>query len=314
MRAAQIKQYGHADAIQLARAPKPKAGRGQVVLEVFASSINPVDAKLREGKLQSAAPLGLPITLGVDVAGIVDSVGEEVLDFKAGDRVYGMASPLSGGSGAFAEFAVAPAQMLGKMPQRSSYTEAAAIALTGVSALQALTHHLDLKAGQRILIQGGAGGIGSIAIQIAKFLDAFVATTVATEDVEFARSLGADQIIDFKKHQFEDLVSELDAVLDTAGGEIAQRSYQVLRPAGRLVSMTAPPDELLAQRHDVTAMMQLTEVTTRRLNALAKLIDDGVVTVHIEKTYPLSQVREAFAEKESGHVRGKIAIEVRRQS
>jgi alcohol dehydrogenase len=309
MKAAQIKNYGHADTIRVASAPKPKAGTGQVVLEVHASSINPIDALIREGKFPGAE---LPMILGVDVAGIIDSVGEGASTFKGGDRVFGQASAVGGGSGAFAEFAIAPESMLGKMPQRASYTEAASVALTGVSALQALTEHINLTAGQKLLIQGGAGGIGSIAVQFAKYLGAHVATTVSGADVDFAKELGADLVIDYQTQKFEDVVRDFDAVFDTVGGETAHRSYAALKRGGVLVSMIASVDEPMRQQYGVNAMMQSTKVTTDKLNALSKLIDDGVITVHVEKTYPLAEVSEAFNQKESGHVRGKIAIEVRK--
>jgi NADPH:quinone reductase-like Zn-dependent oxidoreductase len=308
MKAAQITQYGHADAIKLKSASKPKAGPGQVLIEVHASSINPADSKVREGM----GKVPLPMTLGLDVAGLVDSVGPEVTHLKAGDRVYGQAGTSAGGSGAFAEFAVAAAEQLAKMPDRLNYVEAAAVSLTGTSALQAITEHLALKPSQKILIHGGAGGIGSIAIQIARHLGGYVATTVSTEDVEFARGLGANLVIDYKKEAFEPLVSDFDAVFDTVGGETCARSYKVLKPGGILVSMTEAPNEALAQQLEITAILQLTRATTERLAALAKLIDAGVVTIHVDKTYRLDQVTEAFNEKENGHVRGKIAIEVRK--
>ncbi len=308
MRAAQISQYGHADAIKLKNMPKPKAGKGQLVIEVHASSINPVDSAVREGFFQ----VPLPTTLGFDVSGVVDSVGEDVATFKAGDRVYGQSNPLRGGSGAFADYALAPAAMLGKMPDKLSYIDAAAVALTGTSALQALTEHLALKQGQKILIHGGAGGIGSIAIQIAKHLGAFVATTVNVDDVDFVRHLGADQVIDYKAQRFEQLVSDFDAVFDTVGGDTLARSYQVLKRGGILVSMTTAPNEPLAQQMGITALMQFTQPTPERLAALARLVDEGVVSIHVEKTFPLELVGEAFKEKECGHVRGKIAIEVKK--
>jgi NADPH:quinone reductase-like Zn-dependent oxidoreductase len=310
MKAAQIARYGHADAITLNEVDVPAAGPGQVLLEVHASSINPVDVYIREGKRQERYPLRLPVTLGYDVAGVVKQLGEGVTSLRVGDAVYGQAAVTTGGSGAFAEFALAPAARLARMPQQLSFTDAASLPLVGVSALQAVVEYMKVQPGQKVLIHGGGGGIGSVAIQIAKSAGARVATTATGDDLAFVKQLGADEVIDYRSQAFDTLLSGYDAAFDTVGGDTYARSFKVLRRGGVLVSMTHPPKTDLPERFGVTAVDENTRMTTDALEALTRLVEAGVVTPHVDRAYPLDRIREAFEAKErgAGSVRGKIAI------
>jgi len=310
MKAAQIERFGPPDAITLNDVPVPAPGPEQVLVEVHASSINPVDTYIREGKRQQRFPLTLPVTLGSDVAGVVKKLGDGVTSLNVGESVYGQAAVTGGGSGAFAQYAVAQASRLARMPHNLGFTEAASLPLVGVSALQAIVEYMKVAPGQKILIQGGGGGIGSIAIQIAKHAGAYVATTATGDDLAFVKELGVDQVIDYKAQRFDDVLSGYDGAFDTVGGDTFMRTFAVLRRGGILVSMTHPPKTELAERYGVTVIDESTRMETGELDLLTHLVLAGVVTAHVDRAYPLDRIREAFADKErgSGSVRGKIAI------
>ena len=310
MKAAQISDYGHADIIKVVEVDEPKAGKDQVLVAVHASSINPFDTSVREGYLKDAIPLKLPVTLGGDIAGVVQAVGDGVVSVKVGDKVYGQANVVAGNSGAFAEAAVTAAKQLALMPGNVDYNEAAALALTGASALQAMTEHIKLQKGQKILIHGGAGGIGTIAIQIAKHLGAYVATTATGDGLDYVKGLGADEVIDYKSQAFDELLHDYDAVFDTVAGETYDRSFKVLRSGGIIVSMTQQPKSELMEQYGVSAFAQQTHVTTEILNDLTKLVEDKVVTPHVDKSYPLAEIQEAFKARESGTVKGKVVVSI----
>lgn len=306
MKAARISEYGSAEVVTVEEIDKPVAAAGQVLVAVKASSINPFDRMMREGYLKDM--LTLPFTLGGDIAGVVEAVGEGVENVAVGDAVYGQANVIAGNSGAFAELAATKAEQVAKKPESLDFPAAAAVVLTGVSAWQALTQHIQLKSGQKILIHGGAGGIGTIAIQIAKHLGAYVATTATGDGLDYVKQLGADQVIDYQNEKFEELVSDFDAVYDTVAGETYDRSFAVLKEGGIIVSMNAQPNEELAEQHKVTALLQSTKVTTSSLDELTKLIDEKVVTVHVDQTFALENVQAAFKAWESGAVKGKVVL------
>lgn len=306
MKAARISEYGSAEIVTIEEIDQPVAAAGQVLVAVKASSINPFDRMMREGYLKDM--LTLPFTLGGDIAGVVEAVGEGVDNIAVGDAVYGQANVIAGNSGAFAELAATKAEQVAKKPESLDFPAAAAVVLTGVSAWQALTQHIQLKSGQKILIHGGAGGIGTIAIQIAKHLGAYVATTATGDGLDYVKQLGADQVIDYQNEKFEELVSDFDAVYDTVAGETYDRSFAVLKEGGIIVSMNAQPNEELAEQHKVTALLQSTKVTTSSLDELTKLIDEKVVTVHVDQTFALENVQAAFKAWESGAVKGKVVL------
>lgn len=311
MKAAQINEYGDASVITLTNdAPKPEPTEGQVLLAVHAASINPIDYKVRRGDLKDHVPLQFPITLGGDVAGEIVGVGAGVTGLHEGDKVYGQANVLGGGSGALAEFATTKASQLAAMPAGLNFEEAASLPLTGQSALQVLTNLLAVQAGQKLLVQGGAGGIGSMAVQIAKHLGAYVAATAATESVDYVTSLGADMVVDYKTQDAAGLLHDYNAVFDTVGGDTYAASFAILKKGGIIASMVMPPNEALAREHGVTAKLQSTKTTTESLQALSKLVADGVIKPHIDKTYSINDIQQAFTELESGTVRGKVVLKI----
>lgn len=254
MKAAQINEYGHADAVKVVEISKPPITKDQVLVEVQAASLNPFDTMVREGYVKDMVK-HLPITLGGDIAGVVREVGAEVEGFHEGDIVYGQANAVAGNSGALAEYAATSAEQIAKAPAGIDITEAASLPLVGISALQAVTEHIQLKADQKIFIHGGAGGIGSIAIQIAKNIGAHVATTATGEGVDYVKGLGADEVIDYKTEDFAQKLSDYDAAFDTVGGEDFAKALTILTKGGIGVSMTVKVDEAEAAELDVTAML-----------------------------------------------------------
>ena len=312
MKAVQIKGYGGVEVIEINdNALKPTPSKNQVLVEVHAASINPVDWKIRSGYLKDMMPLNFPATLGGDFAGAVTEVGEEVSEFKTGDEVFGSAIVLNGGSGSFAQFLVANVANIAHKPKTVNFEQAAALPLVGASAVQALEEHIKLQGGQKILIHGGAGGIGHVAIQLAKVLGAHVATTVSTEDTDFAKSLGADEVIDYKTQKFEELLKNFDAVFDTVGGKITDVSFSVLKKNGVIVSMVGQPNEDLAKQHGIIAIGQGTSTNASHLRRVAELVDSRKLKAKIDKIFPLEQVKEAFRYQEENHPRGKVVIKIK---
>ena len=311
MKAAELKTYGGTESILFNKnAPAPKVQPGKVVVEVYAAGVNPFDWKVRAGFMKQTMPLRFPVVLGGDFSGVVSEVGAGVTDYKVGDAVYGQASIFNGGSGALAEYDLAPVKAIARKPKNLNHLEAAAIPLTGVSAIQALVEHANLQSGQKILIHGGAGGIGTIAIQLAKHLAAYVATTVSADDVDYVKKLGADEAIDYKKEKFEESLSGFDAVYDTVGGETYAGSFKILKPGGVIVSMLEKEDRELMEQYGVKAISQFTQVTNARLNKLSELVESGVIKVHIDKIFPLSEAAEALTYLQQGHPRGKVVANV----
>ena len=288
--------------------PMPKVSAGKLLIEVHAAGVNPSDWKIRQGYM---GKLTFPATLGGDFAGIITKVGEGVTSFKKGDEVFGNSNVLSGGSGSFAQFTLIDTSHIALKPKNLSMQEAGAIPLTGISAVQGLLEHLKLTKGQKILIQGGAGGIGTMAIQIAKDVGAHIATTAKTEDLEYVKSLGADETIDYKTQKFEDVLSGYDAVFDTVGGETYERSFKVLKKGGMIVSMEEKPNDELMKRYEVIAISEQARVRTERLQRLAEFVEKGAVIVHIEKSFPLEQAGDALAYLEQKHPNGKIILKIR---
>jgi NADPH:quinone reductase-like Zn-dependent oxidoreductase len=291
-------------------APKPKAGAGQVLVEVHAAAANPFDWKVREGYMKEFIPLKVPAILGGDVAGTVAEIDGDVTGFIVGQAVYGMANA-AGGQGSFAEFTPVNAQQLVTKPKSVDFMAAAALPLAAVSAYQALIDHIGLQAGQKILIHGGAGGIGSLAIQIAKNLGAYVATTANSTETDFVKSLGADEAIDYQTQDFSTLLKDYDAVFDTVGGETNTKSYTILKKSGALVSMVQPVDEALAKQYDVKYTQQSSKPTVEHLTKIAELVDDGKLKAKVDKVFPLDQAAEALEYLKTGHPRGKVVIQVK---
>jgi alcohol dehydrogenase len=311
MKAAQVSKYGGSEVVSVVEVPEPDLKAEQLLVEVYAASINPFDGKLRSGMYKETIPIQVPYIPGADFAGVVRKIGQGVQDFGVGDAVYGHAIVLIGGSGAFAESTAVNTANAAKKPQSIDFIAAASLPLVGSSAIQALEEHMNLTKGQKILIHGGAGGIGSIAIQIAKNIGAYVATTVSSDDFEHVRGLGADKTIDYKHETFETMLSEYDAVFDTIGGSVMEKSFNVLKKGGVLVSMVGQPSEQAAAARGIKAIAQQTQTNASHLTRLAQLVDSGVVKAQVDKVYPLSAVREAFDRLEKGSPRGKVVLQMR---
>jgi len=311
MKSVQIKKYGSSEAIEINQgAPEPVVSVGKVLVIVKAAGVNPIDWKIREGYMQQKFQLQFPSTLGMDFSGVIKQVGEGVSAFKQGKEVYGQASVVTGGSGAFAEMAVANADSIADKPRNLSYTEAAALPLVGISAWQALVENIGLSKDQKILIHGGAGGIGSIAIPLAKHLGASVATTVSTNDKQFVRELGASQVIDYKTENFEEILNDYDAAFDTIGGETYRRSFKVLKKGGIIVSMLEQPNSELMNQYGVKAIFQFTQVNRDRLTKLAQWVDQNNIQVNVEKTFSLDEAGNALDYLKDIHPRGKVVLTV----
>ena len=311
MKAAQLTSYGGQNSLQIKiDVDRPLPAAGQVLVAVHAAAVNPFDIKVREGLVQQMAKLELPATLGGDMAGVVAELGEGVTGFQAGQAVYGQAGGLSG-QGSFAEFTPVKAESLSSKPSSIDFKTAAALPLVSVSAYQALVDHMNLQSGQKILIHGGAGGIGTMAIQLAKHLGAYVATTATGSEVDYVKNLGADEVVDYTSQDFSTILKNYDAVFDTVGGETNIKSYKVLKAGGSLVSMVEQPNEELIKQQGVQYTAQFTRVTTERLENITKLVDSGILKVHIDKTFPLDQAAEALEYLKTGHPHGKVVIEIK---
>lgn len=311
MKAAQITKYGGQDAVTVNEGvERPAASAGHVIIEVHAAAVNPFDIKVREGLVREMTELNFPAILGGDVAGVISEIGEGVTGFEVGQEVYGAAGALSG-HGAFAEYTSIIAGQLASKPRSVNFVRAAALPLVGSSAYQAIVETMALQAGQKVLIHGGAGGIGSLAIQIAKSIGAYVATTASTADIDFAKSLGANEVIDYTSQDFSEILSDYDAVLDTIGGETNTKSYDVLKHGGILVSMAAPANEELVEKHGITYSAQFTKAITERLIKVAELVDAGAIAVKVDKVFPLDNAADALEYQKTGRPRGKVVIKVK---
>lgn len=304
MKAVRIHNFG--DAPRIEDAPMPDVAPDGVLVRVQAAALNPLDALVASGIARQFFDLEPPLTLATDFAGVVERVGAAVTEWKAGDRVIAWTdASLSGG---LAEFAVAPARACVALPPALSAAEGAAIPTAGITAWHALFSAAGLKAGETVLIHAGAGGVGGFAVQFARMAGARVIATASGDGLGLARGLGADQVIDYRAQDFAAAVSGADVVLDLVGGETQTRSYSVLRPGGRLVSATMPPDQALAQAHGVTASMFYAKPYAAGLSDLVTTIVDNKVEIIIDRLTPTAAFGEAWARQTSGRARGKVVV------
>ena len=307
MKAVRVHQFGGIEAIVHEEVPRPAPRQGQVLVRVKAAAVGPWDAWVRAGK--SALPQPLSLTLGSDLAGVVEEVGPGVSGFHPGDEIFGVTN--SQFTGAYAEHAVADAAMIAAKPRRLSYVEAASVPVVASTAWQMVFDHGQVNGTKRVLVQGAAGNVGAYAVQLAKRTGAEVVGTVFTRDVDYVRSLRTDQVIDVQTARFEERVKDLDFVIDTIGGEVLDRSFEVLRSGGVLVSSVAEPDPARAVQHRVRSVFFLVAVTTAGLTRLADLIDSGQLTPNIGEVLPLSEARRAHAMLAGKpHKRGRIVLVV----
>ena len=308
MKAVRIHSYGEPDVLLYEEAPVPEPGEDEVLIRVHATSVNPFDWKVRRGYLAGWFNHALPLTLGWDVSGVVETAGTQVVDLRSGDEVYGMAD--ASRNGAYAEYIVVRASQLARKPRSVDHVHAAAVPQAALTAWQSLFNAGGLTAGQRVLIHAAAGGVGHFAVQFAKQRGAYVIGTASGRNIDFLRELGADEVIDYTTTAFEDVVRDVDVVLDTIGGDTQERSWQVLKPGGILVSIVQPPSADLAAQHGVRLAFLGASQNVDDLNAIAELIDTGKVKPAVSSVLPLHEVRDAHALSETLHTRGKIVMKV----
>jgi NADPH:quinone reductase-like Zn-dependent oxidoreductase len=306
MKAAYIDRFGGPEVLQYGDLPDPVASAGQVVVDVVAASVNGADWRVRAGQYGQAK---FPLVLGRDFSGAVAALGEGVNDFKVGDAVFGVLE--AGREGAYAEKLAIMAAIIAKKSDAVSHIDAAALALTGLTAIISVETTLKLQRGETILIQGGAGGVASFAIQLAKHIGARVITTTSAANLDYVRGLGADEVIDYNAQDFTRTVSNCDAVFDTVGGDVAHKSFAVLKPGGRAAFIASGPQAPKPDRSDVTALRPAVGRARAPLERVAQLAASGAVRPPEVKLYRLAQAAEAHRLSESRHFRGKLVFEVR---
>ncbi len=317
MKAIRINEFGGPEVMKLEEIERPVPASDEILVKVYASGVNPADWVIRNGGNDFLRPLlKLPLTLGWDAAGIVEETGIDVTEFKKDDAVYGI--PNFPGDGSYAEYCVAKASQFALKPKSISFNEAAGVPLAGLTAWTAIFHFGKLAAGQRILIHGASGGVGSLAVQFAKAKGAYVIGVASTQNLDYLKQLGADEVIDYKTQRFEDMVQDIDVVFDASplrDNNERLKSVEVLKEGGILVSVNVDlpfGDEVSKALAQKNAKGELVAVQMRHdwLQEMAQLIDEGKVKVFISKVYPLEEVAEAHRESETWHVRGKLILEI----
>jgi len=306
MKAAFIEQYGGPDVLRYGDLPDPVPAPGEVVIDVHAASVNAADWKVRTGQYE---PAKFPLILGRDFSGVVAAVGTGVADLRVGDAVFGVCE--AGQEGAYAEKIAVKAAIIAKKPERLSHVNAAALALTGLTALSAVEDTLKLNRGETILVQGGAGGVAGFAIQLGKHVGARVITTASAANRDYVRGLGADEVIDYNAVDFTQAVRDCDAVFDTVGGDVAQRSFAVLKPGGRAAFIASGAQAPKSPRDDVASLRPPVKRARRPLERILELFEAGAIRVPQIKLYRLSEAADAHRLSESRHFRGKLVFQVR---
>jgi len=332
MKALILKRYGRSDQIAFADIPRPTIKPDEMLVQVHAAGLNPIDTMIPKGTFKSILRFQLPVTMGSDLAGVVVEVGSRVTRFKPGDSVF--ASTFELGTGSLAEFAVVPESAAAIKPANLDFVQAASIPMVGLTSWQALKERAGLKPGQKVFIPAGAGGIGTFAIQLAKHLGAQVGTTTSTGNVELVRSLGADEVIDYKKQEFEDVLQDYDVVLGTVRGDGIEKSLQILKPNSRVVSLIGPPDAAFARARGMNFFMTFVfgllsgkiirqarkrgieysflfaHPDGRQLAEIGELLNAGRIHPVIDKVFPFDQAKEALAYLEKGRARGKVVVQM----
>jgi len=306
VKAVSIEKFGGADVLHYGDQPDPVAATGEVVVDVVAASINAADWKVRAGEYSQAT---FPLILGRDFSGVIAALGPGVDDLKVGDAVFGVLDV--GREGAYAEKLAIKASIIAEKPVSLSHIDAAALALTGLTAIRTLEDTLKLQRGEKILIQGGAGGVASFAIQLAKHIGAHVITTTSAANLDYVHSLGADEVINYATTDFTRVVTNCDAVFDTVGGEVAQKSFVVLRPGGRAAFIASGAQAPKPGRNDVTSLRPNVVRARAPLERIGQLVAAGAVRPPEIKLFRLSQANEAHRLSESRHFRGKLVFQVR---
>ena len=332
MKAFLLDRYGKTGNTRIGDAPEPPMGDGDVLVRIHAASVNPLDFKIRDGDFKLILPYRLPLILGNDLAGVVEKVGAKVTRFQPGDAVY--ARPDKARIGTFAELIAIDEADVARKPANVTMEEAASLPLVGLTAWQALIERGKLLAGQTVLIHAGSGGVGVFAIQLAKHLGATVATTTSTANVEWVKRLGADIVIDYKKEKFQDVLRDVDVVLNTLGPDTLEQSLQVMKPGGRLISISGPPDPAFARDAGLSwPLVQVMRLLSRRIRSRAKqrgveysflfmrpdgaqlqqiaaLVEAGTIQPVVDKVFPFEQTQDALAYVETGRAKGKVVIKL----
>jgi len=333
MKAFVLDRYGKAGALRPADVPMPELRDDEVLVQVHAAGVNLLDAKIRDGEFKLILPYRLPLILGHDVAGVVAQVGSRVQQFRLGDEVYARADDFR--IGTFAEYVPVKEASLALKPKGLTMEEAASIPLVALTAWQALVEKADLKKGQKVFIQAGSGGVGTLAIQLAKHLGATVATTTSTANVALVKSLGADVVIDYKSQDFEEILRDCDVVLNSQDGKTLEKSLRVLRRGGKLITISGPPDPEFGKEIGapgfVKLVMRLLSAGVRRraknrgvgfsflfmrangsqLGEITRLFDAGALHPVIDRVFPFESTNEALAYVEAGRAKGKVVVKIR---
>jgi NADPH:quinone reductase-like Zn-dependent oxidoreductase len=310
MKAIRVHQYGGPEVLIYEDAPKPEPSAGQALVRVHATSVNPIDWKIRAGHLQAYIPMKLPIIPGLDLSGVVEALAPGVSGVSVGDDVYTRAEVSPNGS--YADYIAVPASILARKPRSLDHTRAAAVPLAGLTAFQNLfgANAIALTEGQVVLIHGAAGGVGTFAVQLAHMRGARVIATGSARNEAFLRELGADEFIDYTKQRFEDKVHGVDAVLDTVGGDTLDRSWGVIKRGGVLASIAGQPSAEAAAAHGVRGHFVMTPTKKDDLDELTRLIDAGQLRPIVSEILPLPEARRAHEIGEKSHTRGKLVLQV----
>ena len=303
MQAVRAHDYGNPDVLQLEQAPIPEPGADQVLIRLRATGVNPVDWKTRAGMYKQFWPLSFPWTPGIDGAGTIESVGVKVRQYKKGQAVFGIVI------GGYAEFALAQAGDIQPKPENLSYKEAASIPVGALTAWAAVVEVANVQPGQRVLVQGGAGGVGLYVVQLAHWKGADITATASARNVEFVRSLGAKDVIDYQTARFEDVLKDFDVVIDTVGGDLPERSYKVLRPGGVFVTVAARLPEDAGKAYNIRAV-SAGRAPSENLKEITELIEAGQFKPVAGTVFPLEDARRAQQLSQSGHGRGRILLQI----
>ncbi len=302
MKAIQIKEYGDENVMHFTDVERPQPKKNEILVKIEAAAINPFNNKIRDGKGKLWG-LKLPLILGADFAGTVEEVGQEISKYKKGDEVYGKIL-----IGCYAEYVVVKEDELSLKPKNLNFDEAASIPMGALTAYQAIFDTANLQSGQKILVHGASGGVGSMAVQLAKAKGAYVTATASASNKDFVMSLGADEFIDYKNEAFEKQVKDQDVVFDPIGEETNEKSYQVLKKGGFLVSLVQEGDKELMKKYGVTAKVMSSHPNPTQLEEITKMIEDGKIKTRVDQTFPLKDAIEATKQSEEGHVQGKIVL------
>jgi NADPH:quinone reductase-like Zn-dependent oxidoreductase len=305
MRVIHIHNYGGPEQLKLEEKPRPEPQAGEVLLRVHAAGVNPLDWKIRQGLMKDFMPVTFPYTPGIEVAGVVEDIGSGVTAFEIGQAVFGQSA-----RGAYAEYIAVSVESLALKPETLRFAEAAAVPVGATAAWRALFEYGGLQAGQQVLIQGAAGGVGLFAVQFAKWKGAQVIGTASTANLEFVRGLGADTVVDYTTTPVESVVQDVDLVLDGVGAGTLSSSLAVLKSGGTLISLAGPPSQEQAKARGVRATMIRSQPSRELLQTFTRLIDEGRIKVTAGKTFPLSEVQQTHEYGQSGHGRGRIVLQI----